>query len=101
MKWRINKIKGFSKEVYKEIVDWGICHIKLPFEHGCRIRIKTPEMNNAVYGTLDAEEDVNGCWYYFVITDDNNAKDGMIDLSYHEIGITSGYAVFDWVERIK
>lgn len=93
--------KGFSKEAYKEFVDWGICHIKLPFEHGCRIRIKTLDMDKAIYGTLNAEEDGNGCWYYFVITDDNNAKDGMIDISYHEIGVTSGYAVFDWVERIE
>lgn len=93
--------KGFSKEAYKEFVDWGICHIKLPFEHGCRIRIKTPDMDKAIYGTLDAEEDGNGCWYYFVIMDDNNAKDGMIDISYHEIGVKSGYVVYDWVERIE
>lgn len=37
---------------------------------------------------LDVEEDKNECWYYFVLRDDSNAKDKIIDISYHEREVT-------------
>lgn len=43
------------------------------------------------------ECDTFGCWYYFLWLD--KEKQHFIDLSYHELGLTSGYSVFDWVER--
>lgn len=91
---------GFSSAVYDAFVNWGINHIKLPFEDGCRVKIKTPAMEEAVYGIVYAEEDGNGCWYYFVEKDKYEGKDRLIDISYHEIDVASGYNVFDWVERV-
>ncbi len=92
---------GFSSAVYNTFMDWGISHIKLPFEDECRVKIQTPAMEEAVYGIVYAEEDENGCWYYFVRKDNCEDKDKLIDISYHEIDVASGYNVFDWVERVK
>ena len=92
---------GFSNTVYNAFVDYGIRHIKLPFEDGCRVKIQTPAMEEAVYGVVYAEEDENGCWYYFVRKDNCEDKDKLIDISYHEIDVASGYNVFDWVEKVE
>ena len=92
---------GFISAVYDAFVDYGIRHIKLPFGDGCRVKIKTPAMEEAVCGTVYAEEDGNGCWYYFVEKDKYEGKDRLIDISYHEIDVASGYNVFDWVERVE
>ena len=64
-------------------------------------------MKDYIHGTLTfAEYDGCGCWYYFFTPDgkemdidtEKYAED-MIDLSHHEIDLTMGYTVFDWVER--
>ena len=56
--------KGFSEDCIGDI--WAQLHSPLPFEHGSRIKFKTPEMLNPVYGILDSSEDCNGCWYHFL-----------------------------------
>lgn len=99
--------KGIPEETIDDFEDAGIMHKELPFKQGDRLKIKTPLMPEYIHGTLTwAEYDGCGCWYYFFTPDgkemDIDAEkytEDMIDLSYHEIDLTMGYTVFDWVER--
>lgn len=99
--------KGIPEETIDDFADEGIRHKELPFKQGERLKIKTPLMPDYIHGTLTwAEYDGCGCWYYFftpdgkeVDIDDEKYAEDMIDLSYHEIDLTMGYTVFDWVER--
>ena len=43
--------QGFSEDCVRDICDHFYC--PLPFEHGCRIKFKTPDMLEPVYGVLD------------------------------------------------
>lgn len=92
---------GLNKKAYYDFIDDGLAHLKLPFEDGCRLKVQTPVMVEAIYGVLQAEEDDFGCYYYFLKPDDGEDSKDLIDLSYHEIEVTSGYNVCDWVERAK
>lgn len=100
--------KGISEATIDDFDDVGICYKELPFTKGDRFRIKTPLMQDHLYGTITwAEYDGYGCWYYFFTpdgkeTDISSEKydEDMIFLNYHEIDMTSGYSVFDWVERV-
>lgn len=99
--------KGISEETIDDFEDAGMGYKELPFQEGDRLKIKTPLMTEYIHGTLThAAYDGCGCWYYFFTPDGkemdidaDNYVDNMIDLSNHEIELTSGYAVFDWVDR--
>lgn len=99
--------KGIPEETIDDFKDTGMDYKELPFKEGDRLKIKTPLMAEYIHGTLThAEYDGCGCWYYFFTPDGKEmdidaAKyvEDMIDLSHHEIDLTTGYAVFDWVER--
>lgn len=99
--------KGIPEETIDDFEDDGMGYRELPFKNGDRLKIKTPLMTEYVQGTLTyAAYDGCGCWYYFFTPDGKemdidaeNYVNDMIDLSYHEIELTSGYAVFDWVDR--
>lgn len=99
--------KGIPEETIDDFEDVGMEYKELPFKSGDRLKIKTPLMTEYIHGTLThAEYDGCGCWYYFFTPDgkemdidtEKYAED-MIDLSHHEIDLTMGYTVFDWVER--
>ena len=99
--------KWIPEEIVDDFYDRGICYRELPFKEGDRLKIKTPLMSNYIYGTLTyAEYDGCGCWYYFFSPDGKetdidapNYDKETIDLSLHRFKLTSGYAIFDWVER--
>lgn len=99
--------KGISEETIDDFEDAGMGYKELPFQEGDRLKIKTPLMTEYIHGTLThAAYDGCGCWYYFFTPDGkemdidaDNYVDDMIDLSNHEIELTLGYAVFDWVDR--
>lgn len=99
--------KGIPEETIDDFADVGMGYKELPYKKGDRLKIKIPLMTEYIHGTLThAEYDGYGCWYYF-FTPDGKEMDidsekyvrGMIDLSHHEIDLTSGYSVWDWVER--
>jgi hypothetical protein len=95
------KQKGIKEKTILNFDDTGICYRKLPFAKGDRLRIKTPLMSDYIYGSVtSAECDACGSWYYFFTPDGEQKDDAKIILNYHEIDLTSGYAVYDWVERI-
>jgi hypothetical protein len=95
------KQKGISEKTIFDFSGNGICYRQLPFAKGDRLRIKTPLMRDYIYGSVtSAECDVCGCWYYFFTPDGEQKDDGEIILNYYEIDLTSGYTVYDWVERI-
>ena len=60
--------KGFSNDCIRDIYDEF--HSPLPFEHGSRIKLKTPEMLKPVYGVLDSSGDCYGRWFYFLYVED-------------------------------
>ncbi len=99
--------KGFSEETLDAFGDVGMSYKELPFKKGDRLKIKTPLMTEYIHGALThAEYDGCGCWYYFFTPDGKEKNidtkkyvEDMIVLNYHEIDLTSGYVVFDWVER--
>lgn len=55
--------------------------------------IKTPFMQEPLYGMLESEMDVNGCWYHFFVVDEYID----VDLHYYTIGFMKGISVFDWM----
>ena len=50
--------QGFSSKCVWDI--WDKFYSPLPFEHGCRLKFKTPEMLEPVYGILDSSMDCGG-----------------------------------------
>lgn len=110
--------KRFSKECVRDSYDRF--HSPLPFEHGCRLKLKTPEMLEPVYGILDSSEDCYGCWYHFLCVEDeghdyttvkklmeenkiwveyNDRQVDIIDLSYPQLDMCDYFLTYDWIER--
>lgn len=110
--------KGFSEKCVGSIGDEF--HSPLPFEHGSRIKLKTPEMLQPVYGILDSSEDCYGRWYHFLCVEDeehdfhvvkklmeedkiwveyNNRQVDIIDLSSPQLDRYDKFLTYDWIER--
>ena len=110
--------KGFSEKCVGSIGDE--LHSPLPFEHGSRIKLKTPEMLQPVYGILDSSEDCYGRWYHFLCVEDeehdfyvvkklmeedkiwgeyNNGQVDIIDLSSPQLDRYDKFLTYDWIER--
>jgi hypothetical protein len=96
------KQEGIAEKTYFEFRDRGICNRKLPFLKGDRLRIKTPLMSDYLYGTVTFAEYVGKEWHYYFTADGKEEREeDLIILNYHELELTSRYALFDWVERVK
>ena len=93
------RTQGFHKDTdYRFHYDSG--HHSLPFENGCRLKLQLPFMEEPVYGILESKLDGNGCWYHFLFMDDERRIESMIDLTWWEINLTSGYSSLDWIESV-
>ena len=92
----------------------------MPFQHGSRIKLKTPEMLKPVYGILDSSGDCYGRWYHFLCVEDkehdfravkklmeedkiwveyNNRQVDIIDLSSPQLDRYDKFLTYDWIER--
>lgn len=115
--------KWFVRRGFSENCVWGICEkfrCPLPFKHGVRIKLRTPEMLKPVYGVLDSSMDGHGCWYHFLCVEDenhdfntvkklmeenkiwvehNNRQVDVIDLSYPQLDMLDKFLTYDWIER--
>lgn len=115
--------KWFMRRGFSEDCVWGICEkfrSPLPFEHGTRIKLQTPEMLKPVYGVLDSSMDCHGCWYHFLCVEDENhdfnavkrlmvedkiwvehsdRQVDVIDLSYPQLDMYDKFLAYDWIER--
>lgn len=112
--------KGFSKESVGYI--WKKFHSPLPFEHGTRIRLKTPYMIEPVYGVIDSSKDCYGCWYHFLYVEDeehdfhkvkklmeenkiweehNSSPVDVISLTYPQLDMCGNFLTYDWIERTE
>lgn len=93
-----------TKELHRVFRDFF--RVPLPFENGCRVRLKTPEMQEPVYGIMSSEKDCYGCWYHFLWIEDEKhtgsrkAPDSL-DMSYPQIDMINEYLVYDWLERAE
>lgn len=117
--------KWFERKGFLEKCVWGHgirFHSPLPFEHGSRIKFKTPEMLKPVYGILDSSVDGHGCWYHFLCVEDeehdyntvkklmeenkiwveyNDRQVDIIDLPYPQLDICDHFLTYDWIERAE
>ena len=112
--------KGFSEDCVRDICDKF--YSPLPFEHGSRIKLKTPEMLKPVYGILDSSEDCCGCWYHFLYVEDeehdfhtvkklmeedkiwveyNDRQVDVIALTYPQLDMCDHFLTYDWIERAE
>ena len=112
--------KGFSRDCIRDIYDEF--HSPLPFEHGSRIKLKTPEMCEPVYGFLESSEDGNGCWFHFLYVEDdehdfhavkklmednkiwgeyNDRPVDVISLTYPQLDMYDKFLSYDWIERAQ
>ena len=115
--------KWFERKGFSEDCVWDICdkfRSPLPFEHGSRVKLQTPEMIEPVYGILDSSVDCYGCWYHFLCVEDkehdnntvkklmeedkiwemhNNRQVDIIDLSYPQLDMHERFLTYDWIER--
>lgn len=112
--------KGFSEDCVWDICDHFYC--PLPFEHGCRIKLKTPEMLEPVYGILDSSMDGGGFWYHFLYVEDEehdyntvkklmeenkiweereNRQVDVISLTYPQVDMYGYFLTYDWIERAE
>lgn len=80
----------------------------MPFKTGDRIKFQLPFMSEPFYGIISCEQDYpidpNSYWYNFVYKDGTKVEEFdkvpiLFDMSYTNIKLTSGYAIFDWLER--
>lgn len=85
------KAWGAGKDTVRRFNEVSSC-LPLPFQDGDRIKLRLPCMEAPFYGVLRSEKDKTGCWYHWL-------NDRTINLSCSEIGLTSGYSTFDWIER--
>ncbi len=87
----------------EEIYDDFTLRNSLPYESGSRLCFQLPGMNKAITGFLWSEQDKNGCWYHFLLSDnayENGSVDDFLDISYKKIGVTSDFSVLDWIRRL-
>lgn len=112
--------QGFSKDCVWDICDHFYC--PLPFEHGCRIKFKTPDMLEPVYGVLDSSMDGGGFWYHFLYVEDkdhdyntiktlmeddkiwvdyNEREVDVISLTYPQLDACDYFLTYDWIERAE
>lgn len=91
-----------SQEISSDAIDLfarsaGWQYHPLPFENGCRLRFRLPFMDGPFYGTLESEQDGNGCWYHFLNFDEERKR--YVDLTYAEVDQINGLSSLDWIER--
>ena len=84
----------------------GLRRNELPFKSSDRVQLQLPFMSKPIRGVLWREQDGNQNWYTFLYPDGTdvdspNAGNEGIDLSYQYVGLVSGYAVIDWLERVE
>ena len=112
--------QGFSKKCVWDIGDKF--YSPLPFEHGCRLKFKTPDMLEPVYGILDSSMDCYGCWYHFLYVEDkdhdynmvkklmeenkiwvdyNDRQIDVISLTYPQLDMCDHFLTYDWIERAE
>ena len=112
--------KGFSQDCVWDIGDHFYC--PLPFEHGCRIKFKTPDMLEPVYGVLESSMDGFGRCYHFLIienekydyntikklmekdkiwADYNERQVDVISLTYPKLDMCDYFLSYDWIERAE
>lgn len=111
-KWFLKN--GFSKECVGK--RFGKFRCPLPFEHGSRVRLQTPDMREPIYGILDSSFDYGGLWYHFLWVEDEQhdfyilrkllqeekldcQEVDVIDLSYPILNMCSDFLSYDWIER--
>lgn len=116
--------KWFVRRGFSEDCVWGMCEkfrCPLPFEHGTRIKLQTPEMLKPVYGILDSSMDCHGCWYHFLCVEDeshdfnsvkklmeedkiwvehNEREVDVIDLTYPQLDMCEKFLTYDWIESV-
>lgn len=110
-KWFLKK--GFSKESVDKRFDKF--RSSLPFIHGSRVKLQTPDMRKPVYGILDSSLDSGGFWYHFLWVEDEKYdfptlskllqeekldcwEVDVIDLSYPILNMCSDFLSYDWIE---
>lgn len=77
-----------------------IYRFNIPFNHGDKLKIKIPGMENPIYGILWKEKDLTDCWYNFLCeTIDDKYCGDSLDLSYIGINLNPDYCKFDWLEK--
>lgn len=112
--------KGFSNDCIRDIYDEF--HSPLPFEHGSRIKLKTPEMLKPVYGVLDSSGDCYGRWFHFLYVEDeehdfhavkklmeenkvwveySDRPVDVISLTYPQLNMFDHFLTYDWIERTE
>ena len=112
--------KGFSEDCIRDIYDEF--HSPLPFEHGSRIKLKTPEMLKPVYGVIDSSGDCYGRWFHFLYLEDeehdffavkklmednkiwveyNDRPVDVISLTYPQLDMYDEFLSYDWIERAE
>lgn len=112
--------KGFSEDCIRDIYDEF--HTPLPFEHGSRIKLKTPEMLKPVYGIIDSSGDCYGRWFHFLYVEDeehdfhavkklmednmiwveyNDRPVDVISLTYPQLDMYDKFLTYDWIERAE
>lgn len=110
--------KGVSNDCIRDIYDEF--YSPLPFEHGSRIKLKTPEMLKPVYGVLDSSGDCYGRWFHFLYVEDedhdfhavkklmeenkiwveySDRPVDVISLTYPQLDMCDKFLTFDWIER--
>lgn len=112
--------KGFSKDCIRDNDDEF--HSPLPFEHGSRIKLKTPKMLKPVYGILDSSKDCDERWFHFLYVEDeehdfhavkklmednkiwveyNDRPVDVISLTYPQLDMYDKFLSYDWIKRAK
>jgi len=110
--------KGFSEECVYDFHE-RFFRYPLPFETGCRVKFQTPAMLEPVFGIVDCSQDCYGCWYNFLLfeNESHNASDirqliesgkvydwediDGLDISFPVLEIRSEYLTYDWLERAE
>lgn len=108
--------QGYSEECMPDCYS-GMFRSPFPFMNGSRLKLRTPAMENPVYGVIDSSMDSGGFWYHFLLIEDaehdaeqlkNIIDEGKVysddvqymDLSYALLEPCGDYLTYDWIESV-
>lgn len=115
--------RGFSEECVDDYFADSF-RTPLPFGNGCRVKLQTPSMRKPVFGIMDSSQDYGGCWYHFLIFENekystqdlrklleeeysqmqekiSQREFDTIDISYPLLELCDEYMTYDWITRAE
>lgn len=86
------------EETYQRKQDY-ISEYQLPYENGDHIKLVLPFWKRPIYGVFERYVKNGMVHQSFFLNGQEHTPGNELDMSYQDFELSSGYSVFDWVDR--